>query len=74
MTCITPIRQLLIVTACVATLTADLRADWTLSPSATLWLALDNAFDEEVEVSETASGVAGFGPPRVASVGIRLSR
>ncbi|NJC41202.1 outer membrane receptor protein involved in Fe transport [Brevundimonas alba] len=54
--------------------TVDLRADWTLSPSATLWLAADNLFDAEVEVSETATGVAGFGPPRTLSLGVRLTR
>ena len=54
--------------------TVDLRADWALSPSTTLWLAASNLFDAEVEVSETGTGVAGFGPPRTISLGIRLSR
>ncbi|KQW82923.1 TonB-dependent receptor [Brevundimonas sp. Root1279] len=57
-----------------AAATADLRAEWALSPNATLWAAADNVFDEEVEVSETATGVAGFGPPRTLGVGVRLSR
>lgn len=52
----------------------DLRADWTLTPSTTLWLAADNLFDADVEVSETATGVAGFGPPRAVSLGVRLRR
>ncbi|HYC98980.1 TonB-dependent receptor [Brevundimonas sp.] len=56
-----------------AAATVDLRADWALTPSATLWLAADNLFDERVEVSETATGVAGFGPPRTLSLGVRLS-
>jgi outer membrane receptor protein involved in Fe transport len=54
--------------------TADLRAEWSLSASALVWIGVDNLFDAEVEVSETATGVAGFGPPRSLSLGIRLSR
>ena len=54
--------------------TADLRADWSVTPSATVWLAADNLFDAEVEVAETGTGVAGYGPPRTLSLGIRLSR
>lgn len=57
-----------------AAATLDLRADWALSPSATIWLAADNLFDAEVEVSETGDGVSGFGPPRTLSLGVRLSR
>src|SRR5690606_6675947 len=57
-----------------AAATVDLRADWALTPSATLWLAADNLFDAEVEVSETGDGVAGFGPPRTLRLGVRLSR
>lgn len=56
-----------------AALTADFRADWAITPSTTLWLAADNLFDAEVEVSETATGVAGLGPPRTFIVGVRLS-
>ena len=54
--------------------TLDLRADWSLTPTTTLWLAADNVLDTEVEVSETGTGVAGFGPPRTVSLGVRLSR
>lgn len=57
-----------------AAATVDVRADWALTPAATLWLAADNVFDTEVEVSETGTGVAGFGPPRTVSLGVRLSR
>ncbi|HEY0598517.1 TonB-dependent receptor [Brevundimonas sp.] len=57
-----------------AAATVDLRADWAVTPSATIWLAADNLFDADVEVSETATGVAGFGPPRTFGVGVRLSR
>jgi len=57
-----------------AAVTADVRAEWAVSPATTLWVAADNLFDAEVEVSETGGGVAGFGPPRTLSIGVRLSR
>ena len=54
--------------------TIDVRAEWAMTPSATLWLAADNLSDAEVETAETGTGVASFGPPRTLSVGIRLTR
>ncbi len=39
----------------------------------TLYAAADNLLDEAVEVSETANGVAGFGPPRSLRIGLGLS-
>nr|WP_314428458.1 TonB-dependent receptor [uncultured Brevundimonas sp.] len=56
-----------------AAVTADVRADWRVNDTASLWLAADNLFDAEVEVSETGNGVEGFGPPRSLSVGLRLT-
>ncbi|WEK58586.1 MAG: TonB-dependent receptor [Candidatus Brevundimonas phytovorans] len=56
-----------------AAVTADVRADWRVSDTASLWLAADNLFDVDVEVSETGNGVEGFGPPRLLSAGLRLS-
>ena len=56
-----------------AAVTLDARAEWAFTPNATLWTAADNLFDEDVEVSETGTGVAGYGPPRTLSVGLRLS-
>lgn len=56
-----------------AAVTLDARAEWAITPNATLWMAADNLFDEDVEVSETGTGVAGYGPPRTLSVGLRLS-
>ena len=38
-----------------------------------LYAAVENLFDENVEVSETADGVAGFGPPRTLRAGVSLS-
>ena len=57
-----------------AAATLDLRADWALTPATAVWLAADNLFDADVEVSETGTGVAGFGPPRTVSLGVRVSR
>jgi len=56
-----------------AAATMDLRVEWALSSTTRIWLAADNLFDAEVEVSETATGVAGFGPPRTFSLGVRHS-
>ena len=56
-----------------AAVTLDARAEWAFTPNATFWTAADNLFGEDVEVSETGTGVAGYGPPRTLSVGLRLS-
>ncbi len=56
-----------------AALTLDTRADWRVREGVTLYAAADNLFDEEVEVSETANGVAGFGPPRTLRAGVSFS-
>ncbi len=56
-----------------AAVTADIRAEWAMRAGATLWLAADNLFDAEVEVSETGTGIAGYGPPRSLRAGVRLS-
>ncbi|MRL68352.1 TonB-dependent receptor [Brevundimonas sp. SPF441] len=56
-----------------AAVTLDGRTEWAFTPNATLWMAADNLFDENVEVSETGTGVAGYGPPRTLSIGLRLS-
>lgn len=56
-----------------AAVTLDARGEWVFTPTATLWLAADNLFDEDVEVSETGTGVAGYGPPRTLSIGLRVS-
>lgn len=54
-------------------LTLDARADWEVTPNISLWLAADNLFDEQVQVSMTATDVAGYGPPRSLKLGLRLS-
>lgn len=57
-----------------AALTADLRADWQVADAVTLYAAVLNAFDAEVETAETAGGIASLGPPRTGIVGLRWSR
>jgi len=55
-----------------AALSVDLRADWRLGGRATVWAGVDNLIDANVEVSETADGTEGFGPPRTFRAGLRL--
>lgn len=54
--------------------TVDLRAEWSLNDTATVWVNATNLFDERIEVSETGTGVAGYAPPRTLGIGVRLSR
>jgi outer membrane receptor protein involved in Fe transport len=54
-------------------LTLDLRAEWRFAARAMFFVAADNLFDANVEVSETATGTEGFGPPRTLRAGLRLS-
>lgn len=56
-----------------AALTLDGRAEWQMTPQARLWVAADNLLDEEVEVSMTGTGVAGYGLPRTLRLGLRLA-
>ena len=53
--------------------TLDARADWRLTDRAEVWIALDNLADANVEVSQTADGTEGFGPPRTFRAGLRLA-
>ncbi|MDK2748616.1 MAG: TonB-dependent receptor [Brevundimonas sp.] len=55
------------------TVTLDARAEWAASERVMVWAAVDNAFDEEVEVSMTGTDVAGYAPPRTVRVGVRFS-
>lgn len=56
-----------------AAVTVDARVEWRADARALLWLAADNLFDADVEVSETAGGIAGYAPPRTLSMGMRLA-
>ncbi|MDB5457964.1 MAG: TonB-dependent receptor [Caulobacter sp.] len=53
-------------------LVADVRADWAVNDTATLYLAVDNLLDEAVETAQTADGVESFDLPRRARVGVSL--
>lgn len=55
-----------------AAVTMDVRADWRFNDTASLWLAADNLFDADAQVSETGTGVKGLAPPRTVSIGVRL--
>lgn len=57
-----------------AATTLDLRAEQRLAQGVSAYAALDNAFDAEVETTETAGGIESFGPPRAFRVGIVLRR
>jgi outer membrane receptor protein involved in Fe transport len=52
--------------------TLDARAEWTVRDGVVGFLAADNLFDAEVEVSETGDGVEGYGPPRMLRAGLSL--
>ncbi|WP_449253639.1 TonB-dependent receptor [Brevundimonas naejangsanensis] len=54
-----------------AAVVVDARAEWRMTPAAMIWAAADNLFDEAVEVSETGTGVEGYGPPRTLRLGVR---
>lgn len=54
-----------------AAVVVDARAEWRITPAAMIWAAADNLFDEAVEVSETGTGVEGYGPPRTLRLGVR---
>ncbi len=53
--------------------TVDARAEWALEKHATMWVAVDNLLDEEIATSMTATGIAGYTPPRTVRAGVRLS-
>lgn len=56
-----------------AAFTLDARAEWAMNTRVMVWAAVDNLFNEDVQVSQTANGVAGYGPPRTVSAGLRLT-
>lgn len=55
-----------------AAVTLDVRADWRVNDTASLWLVADNLFNADVQVSETGTGVKGLAPPRTVSIGVRI--
>lgn len=53
-----------------AATTFDLRAEWRLTDQASVWIAVDNALDAEIETSRTGSDVVGYDAPRRIGVGL----
>ncbi|NEX93449.1 TonB-dependent receptor, partial [Caulobacter sp. 17J65-9] len=50
----------------------DAQLSWSLTDTASLYVAADNLFDADVETGETADGVESFGPPRALRLGLTL--
>ncbi|MCX7358078.1 MAG: TonB-dependent receptor [Alphaproteobacteria bacterium] len=57
-----------------AAATLDLRAEQRLRAGVSVYAALDNALDADVETAETGDGIESFGPPRGFRVGLVLRR
>ena len=54
-----------------AAVTLDGRAEWAFRPNATLWMAADNLFDEDV-VTRNAGGSIDLGTPRTLWIGVTV--
>ncbi|MBL8544815.1 MAG: TonB-dependent receptor [Hyphomonadaceae bacterium] len=52
----------------------DLRAEQRLRAGVSVYAALDNALDADVETAESGDGIESFGPPRAFRVGLLLRR
>jgi outer membrane receptor protein involved in Fe transport len=52
---------------------ADVRLDWAANRSLTLYLAAANLFNAAVQQNNNAGGPLSYGPPRVISLGLRIS-
>jgi outer membrane receptor protein involved in Fe transport len=52
---------------------ADAHLDWSVNRTLTLYLAADNLLDVAVQQNTVAGGPLSYGPPRVISVGVRIS-
>lgn len=56
-----------------AATTVDARAEYDVRQGVVAYVAADNLFDADVEVSETGDGVAGYAPPRMIRAGLTFS-
>ncbi len=52
--------------------TADLRGDYAVNDTASVYVAIDNLTDEAVETAQTADGIESFDLPRRVRVGLTL--
>lgn len=57
-----------------AAILLDLRAEQHLARGVSIYAALDNALDADIETAETADGIESFGAPRALRFGIALRR
>jgi vitamin B12 transporter len=55
-----------------AALNADARLSWQITERAALELAVENLFDDAIEIGETGAGVESFAPARLVSIGVSL--
>lgn len=55
-------------------LSVDLRFEQRVTPSASIFVALDNAFDAEIETGATADGVTLYAAPQSARIGLTIAR
>jgi len=53
---------------------AGARAGWRLTPEMEIYAAVENLFDANVEVKESASGLESFSAPRILQLGITYRR
>jgi len=53
-----------------AATSADLRADWRLTPAVDLYLSAENITDAAVETAQTFDGIESYDQPRTVRVGI----
>ncbi|KQW72118.1 TonB-dependent receptor [Phenylobacterium sp. Root77] len=52
----------------------NLRADWTVSRSVTLYAAAENLFDAKIETAQTGDGLESYDQPQTFRVGLVLRR
>ena len=57
-----------------AAMMLDLRAEQRLARGVSVYAALDNALDAEIETAETADGIESFGAPRALRLGLVVRR
>jgi outer membrane receptor protein involved in Fe transport len=53
-----------------AATSADLRADWRLTPAVGLYVAAENVTDAAVETAQTFDGIESYDQPRTVRIGV----
>jgi outer membrane receptor protein involved in Fe transport len=54
--------------------TLNARAGWRLTPETEIYLGVENLFDVNIEIGESADGLESYGTPRLFRVGISYRR